>query len=132
MLVVMSKQVSANPGDGPLRNRRHDRYDRRREWSLVGLHRELIQPGVDRSAADPCLSRAHRALLSRIMCAPSFRVNVPEHEALATRFATSGADKFAGGEFSRGADGLPIPPTTLVSPPAATRSTRPPAATTRF
>src|SRR4051794_33542831 len=51
------------------------------------------------------------------MCAPSFRVNVlgPEHEALATRFASSGADKFAGGEFSRGADGLPIPPTALVA-----------------
>jgi flavin reductase ActVB len=78
-----------------------------------------------------CLARTARCYRA-FMCAPSFRVNVPEHEALATRFATSGADKFAGGEFSRGADGLPIPPTTLVSPPAATRSTRPPAATTRF
>jgi flavin reductase ActVB len=42
--------------------------------------------------------------------AAAFRVNVlgPEHEALAVRFATKGADKFAGNEFRPAADGLPI------------------------
>ncbi len=49
--------------------------------------------------------------------AASFRVNVlgPEHEGLALRFGTPGADKFAGGEFRRAADGLPILDDALVS-----------------
>jgi flavin reductase ActVB len=49
--------------------------------------------------------------------APRFRVNVlgPEHEQLATRFATKGADKFAGDEFRPADDGLPILEDALVS-----------------
>lgn len=49
--------------------------------------------------------------------APSFRVNVlgPEHEQLAVRFATKGADKFAGDEFRAAADGLPILDDALVN-----------------
>ena len=49
--------------------------------------------------------------------ATSFRVNflAPEHEQLAARFATKGADKFAGNEFRPAADGLPILEDALVS-----------------
>jgi flavin reductase ActVB len=49
---------------------------------------------------------------------PGFIVNVlrTEHEALALRFASKGADKFAGGEFRPGqADGLPVLDDALVS-----------------
>jgi flavin reductase ActVB len=53
---------------------------------------------------------------------PTFRVNVlgPEHVELAARFGTAGADKFSGGEFRRGADGLPILDDALVSMRCAT------------
>lgn len=51
--------------------------------------------------------------------AASFRVNVlgPQHEALAARFGTKSADKFAGLEtvFRPAADGLPVLDDALVS-----------------
>jgi flavin reductase ActVB len=49
--------------------------------------------------------------------ARTFRVNVlgREHEQLAVRFATKGADKFAGNEFRAAADGLPILDDSLVN-----------------
>jgi flavin reductase ActVB len=49
--------------------------------------------------------------------APAFRVNVlgPEHEQLAKRFGTKGADKFAGDEFCADSDGLPILADAVVS-----------------
>jgi flavin reductase ActVB len=49
--------------------------------------------------------------------AARFRVNVlgPEHEELAMRFATRGADKFAGEEFSPADDGVPVLDDALVS-----------------
>jgi flavin reductase ActVB len=49
--------------------------------------------------------------------AARFRVNVlgPEHERLAARFATKGADKFAANEFRRDRDGLPILDDALAS-----------------
>jgi flavin reductase ActVB len=49
--------------------------------------------------------------------AARFRVNVLalEHEALALRFGTKNADKFAGNEFRLAADGLPILDDALVS-----------------
>ena len=48
---------------------------------------------------------------------PSFLVNVlgPEHEDLAVRFGTKGADKFAGDRFRPDADGLPVLTDALVS-----------------
>jgi flavin reductase ActVB len=63
-----------------------------------------------------CLAQdawCHRAFTS----AARFRVNVlgPEHEQLAVRFATKGADKFAGNEFRVAADGLPILDDALVN-----------------
>jgi flavin reductase ActVB len=44
-------------------------------------------------------------------------VNVlgPDHEELAARFGTGGAEKFAGNEFRPGRDGLPILRDALVS-----------------
>jgi flavin reductase ActVB len=63
-----------------------------------------------------CLARAARChpVFTSVV---AFRINVlgPEHEALATRFGTPGADKFAGGEFQRATDGLPILDDALVS-----------------
>jgi flavin reductase ActVB len=58
-------------------------------------------------------ARCHGAFTS----APTFRVNVvgPEHEELAARFGTAGADKFGGGEFRSARDGLPILDDALVS-----------------
>jgi len=58
-------------------------------------------------------ARCHAVFTS----APGFRVNVlgPEHEQLAVRFATKGADKFAGNEFRPAADGLPILDDALVN-----------------
>jgi flavin reductase ActVB len=49
--------------------------------------------------------------------AERFRVSVlaPEHEELAKRFATRGADKFAGEDFRRADDGLPMLDDALVS-----------------
>jgi flavin reductase ActVB len=49
--------------------------------------------------------------------AAAFRVNVlgPEHEELAARFGTKGADKFAGGDFRRAGDGLPVLDDALAS-----------------
>ena len=63
-----------------------------------------------------CLShdaRCHPVFTS----VPAFRVNVlgPEHEPLATRFATKGADKFAGNAFGPDRDGLPVLDGALVS-----------------
>lgn len=52
------------------------------------------------------------------MRAPAFVVNIlgREHEALALRFATKGADKFGGGEFRPGrAEGLPVLDDAVVS-----------------
>jgi flavin reductase ActVB len=58
-------------------------------------------------------ARCHPAFTS----AARFRVNVlgPEHEKLARRFATKGADKFGGGEFRAAEDGLPVLDDALVS-----------------
>jgi flavin reductase ActVB len=48
--------------------------------------------------------------------ATAFQVNVlgPEHEELAARFGTKGADKFAGNEFRPDRDGLPVLDDALV------------------
>jgi flavin reductase ActVB len=48
---------------------------------------------------------------------PTFQVNVlgHEHEQLAARFATKGADKFAGDDFRPGKDGLPVLENALVT-----------------
>ena len=58
-------------------------------------------------------ARCHPVFTSAV----AFRVNVlsPEHEALAARFGTKGADKFAGHEFRPAADGLPILDDALAS-----------------
>lgn len=63
-----------------------------------------------------CLShdaRCHPVFTS----VPEFRVNVlgPEHEPLATRFATKDADKFAGSDFRGDPHGLPVLDDSLVS-----------------
>ncbi len=44
------------------------------------------------------------------VAAETFAVSIlgPQHEDLAMRFATRGADKFGGGEFSDGSLGLPV------------------------
>jgi flavin reductase ActVB len=76
-------------------------------FSSLSIDPPLILVCLARSA------RCHPVFTS----AASFRVNVlgPEHEALAARFGTKGADKFAGGEFRPAADGLPILDDALVS-----------------
>lgn len=58
-------------------------------------------------------ARCHRVFAT----AQAFRVNVlgTEHERLAARFATRGADKFAGGEFRADEHCLPVLPDALVS-----------------
>jgi flavin reductase ActVB len=57
-------------------------------------------------------ARCHRVFAA----AQAFRVNVlgTEHGRLAARFATRGADKFAGGEFRADDHGLPDLPDALV------------------
>ena len=76
-------------------------------FTPVSLDPPLILVCISRDA------RCHPAFAS----APTFRVNVlgPEHERLAARFATGGADKFACGEFRLGDDGLPALDGALVS-----------------
>lgn len=60
-----------------------------------------------------CGADCHPAFLE----APCFAVNIlrPEQEPLAIRFATKGADKFAGGEFREGPGGIPVLPGALAS-----------------
>jgi flavin reductase ActVB len=49
--------------------------------------------------------------------APRFAANIlrPQHEPLALRFATKGANKFVGGEFQPGPGGIPVMPEALAS-----------------
>ncbi|TWE23541.1 flavin reductase family protein [Prauserella muralis] len=48
-----------------------------------------------------------------------------EHAPLAKRFATKGADKFAGGEFDTDADGLPVLPEAVASLVCRTQARHP-------
>jgi len=76
-------------------------------FSSLSIDPPLILVCVARDA------RCHRVFTS----VETFRVSVlgPEHEALAVRFGTKGADKFAGGLFRPAADGLPLLDDALVS-----------------
>jgi flavin reductase ActVB len=76
-------------------------------FSSLSVEPPLILVCIARNA------RCHAVFTSQ----PAFRVSVlgPEHEQLAARFATKGADKFAGDDFRAAADGLPALPDALVS-----------------
>ena len=87
-----------------------------RWWGFTAS--SLSSLSVDPPLILVCLARSarcHPAFTS----ATGFRVNIlgPEHEALAARFGTKRADKFAGLEsvFQPGRDGLPVLDDALVS-----------------
>ncbi|MQA85474.1 MAG: flavin reductase [Streptosporangiales bacterium] len=100
-----------------------DRHDRRpwgftaSAFSSLSLDPPLILVCLDRDAdCHDAFTRAKR-----------FMINVlrAEHEELALRFATKGAEKFSGQEFTLSASGLPTLPDALCSVECDLRQTIP-------